>query len=73
MSMDGYQLTVEVFEKAERRHPDLMEPWSTRVGGCDDASGRQALMRAGLAATFRQRYPMPDHFWRTDQQSAVSP
>lgn len=59
MTVIGYAITESIFVEAEKRHPELMEPWSTRVGDCADRSERQATMRAGLAATFRQRYPMP--------------
>lgn len=72
MTIPGYKLTVEVFEEAEKRHSDLMESWSGKLALCDgDAAERQAIMRAGLAATFRQRYPMPEHLWRNDNLAAV--
>jgi hypothetical protein len=60
MSIEGYQRRVEIFEAAARLHPDLMEPWVTRVADIlDDAEASMRLMRVSLAATFRQRYPMP--------------
>lgn len=59
MSTPGYKLTCEVFVYAEKHHRDLMEPWSALVGETLDACERQRIMRQGLAATFRQRYPMP--------------
>lgn len=72
MTVPYYKLTCSVFEEAERLHRDLMEPWSTRVGECIDMAERQAIMREGLAATFRQRYPMPDEYWPKGLQSPVS-
>lgn len=63
MTVAGYKLTCEVFVYAEKYHRDLMEPWSARVGETLDAAERQAIMRRGLAATFRDRYPMPAEFW----------
>lgn len=59
MTVPGMKLTEEVFARAERHHPDLMEPWSTRVASCEDAAERQRVMRTGLAATFRARFPLP--------------
>lgn len=71
MTVTGYKLTCEVFEEAERHHEDLMEPWSSRLDGLDDAAERQAIMREGLAATFRRRWPMPDECWSKPPKAAA--
>lgn len=47
------------FESAERWHPDLMEPYTTRLGDAESLAERTEIMRAGLRETFRRRYPMP--------------
>ena len=59
MTVIGYAITESIFVEAEKRHPDLMEPWSSRLADCADKAERQTMMRAGLAATFRARFPMP--------------
>jgi hypothetical protein len=63
MTIPGWKNLVEIFEAAERLHPDLMEPYSSRLDGVLDATEAEAIMRAGLADTFRQRFPMPDYCW----------
>lgn len=63
MSLAGYDHLCATFAHAERLHPDLMEPYSTRLGDAADASERTAIMRAGLRETFRRRYPMPEGFY----------
>lgn len=65
-----YKLTESVFLEAERHHADLMEPWSSRLGDIDDNAERQRIMRAGLAATFRQRFPMAEDRWPKADQVA---
>jgi len=70
MSVPGEKLTTEIFKSAERQHPDLMEPWSTRIAEEGDAHARQRLMREGLAATFRQRHPMPQGVKWWDEREA---
>jgi hypothetical protein len=47
------------FEHAERLHPDLMEPYTTRLGDAETEVEKIEIMRAGLRETFRRRYPMP--------------
>jgi hypothetical protein len=54
---------TQLFETAEREHPDLMEPHSARLAEASTVSERVEVMRAGLRETFRRRYPMPDEFW----------
>lgn len=61
----GIGLTEQVFKEAERLHPDLMEPYSSRLGDELDAAERQHIMRKGLAETFRRRHPMPASCWST--------
>jgi|GEM_PF-6070865 len=63
----GYGLTEQIFKEAERLHPDLMEPYSSRLADNLDAAERQHIMRQGLAETFRRRYPMPDQYWTKDK------
>lgn len=61
MSIPGFTNCCEVFREAEKRFPDLMEPYVNRLADvADDADQTIKIMREGLAATFRQRYPMPD-------------
>ena len=72
-SAHSYRLTSEVFSYAEKMHRDLMEPWSSRVGEVTDVAERQKIMRQGLAATFRQRYPMPHQYWPADPVPALPP
>jgi hypothetical protein len=55
---------TQVFEEAERLHPELMERYSILlVQAFDDAAERKAIMRRGLRETFRLRYPMPEGFY----------
>lgn len=70
MSIAGYDLCEEVFREAERLHADLMEPWSAMLADATDARERLSIMRQGLGATFRQRYPMPHEFWPKDAPEA---
>ena len=67
--MTGINHLRSTFEEAERLHPDLMEPHSTRLAEAQDASEAIAIMREGLRRTFRQRYPMPDDFWPEPQKA----
>jgi hypothetical protein len=73
MSIAGYKNCEDIFRNAERLHRDLMEPWSNRVAVAEDPHERLSIMRQGLAATFRQRYPMPEECWPTDPVSALPP
>jgi len=69
MTVPGLKNCEDIFREAERYHPDLMEPWSARVAEAADARERLSIMRQGLAATFRQRWPMsPGHSWLADQR-----
>lgn len=63
MTISGFDNCADVFAGAERLHTDLMEPWSTRLGDANTAEEKITIMRDGLAATFRRRYPMPDECW----------
>jgi hypothetical protein len=47
------------FTDAERLHPDLMEPYTTRLGDAETEAEKTEIMRGGLRETFRRRYPMP--------------
>lgn len=51
------------FAEAEKLHPDLMEPYSSRLGEAQASDERRAIMEAGLRETFRRRWPMPDGFY----------
>ena len=74
MTVRGYKLTADVFADAEKQHRDLMEPWSTRVGEAEGLAEKQRVMRQGLAATFRERYPMPPGIpWPDDLVPALPP
>lgn len=57
--MNLSQHLTKTFENAEKWHPDLMEPYSTRLGEAIDSTEKTEIMRAGLRETFRRRYPMP--------------
>ena len=73
-SAHSYRLTSEVFAYAEKMHGDLMEPWSGKVAEARDAAERQSIMREALAATFRQRYPMPPgEAWPANPVPALPP
>lgn len=62
--VNGFKRLSQTFETAEKAHPDLMEPYSVRLGeATDDAHERMEIMRAGLRETFRRRYPMPEGFY----------
>ena len=61
--MQGFEPLKTTFAGAERRHPDLMEPYATRLGEADTDADRMEIMRTGLRETFRARYPMPEEFW----------
>jgi hypothetical protein len=56
-----------LFERAEREHPDLMEPYSARLAEAVTSIEKIEVMRAGLRETFRRRNPMPDEFWPKQQ------
>lgn len=55
----GNERLAELFESAERAHPDLMERYGNRLADAETTAERAEIMRAGLRETFRQRYPMP--------------
>lgn len=57
--MIHFQSLTDLFEQNERQFTDLMEPYSTRLGGTLDAAERVAIMRAGLRETICRRYPLP--------------
>lgn len=60
MTIPGFENCCEIFRDAEKQHSDLMEPYVNRLADvADDAEQTVKIMREGLAATFRQRYPMP--------------
>jgi hypothetical protein len=61
VSIPEFKLRCEIFRDAEAQHPDLMEPFANRLADAgDDAEQLYRIMGEGLAATFRQRYPMPE-------------
>jgi len=53
----------QTFADAERLHPDLMQPYSSRLAEAETAIDRVGIMRAGLREAFRRRYPMADELW----------
>jgi hypothetical protein len=48
---------TSTFEEAERSHPDLMEPYSTRLGEAETNEEKLEIMRAGLRETIKARWP----------------
>lgn len=60
----------QTFRDAERSHPDLLEPYSSRLAEAESADTRVAIMQAGLRETFQQRYPMPDGFYDRNRGAA---
>ena len=47
----------KTFEDNERQFPDVMEPYSVRLGGASNDQEATAIMRAGLRETIDRRYP----------------
>jgi hypothetical protein len=58
--VNHYKHLCDTFAEAERTHPDLMEPYSIRLGDARTADERTAVMRAGLRETIRMRFPLPE-------------
>jgi hypothetical protein len=50
---------TQTFEEAERAHPDLMEPYSTRLADAQSNEEKLSIMRCWLRETIRRRYPLP--------------
>lgn len=48
------------FAAAEKAYPDLMEPYTTRLGDARTPDEKLAIMRIGLRETIAQRYPLPE-------------
>lgn len=48
---------TETFDQACITHPDLMEPYVTRLGDAETDEEKIEIKRAGLRETIEQRYP----------------
>lgn len=61
------------FLEAEKLHPDLMEPYSSRLAEAKTSTERVACIESGLRETFRRRHPMAEEKWPKAKVEAVAP
>lgn len=55
-SLEGYEHLCVTFEQTERAFPDLMEPYSIRLGDASSPQEKMEIMQAGLRETIKQRH-----------------